>query len=667
MRQRVVRWGFRTVGWLSALVMCTHCGGVAEQDGPLEEAPPETRQAALEADCWTETVYEAFGSQRLGDTYVDPARPTSNFSDEDVLLVDGSPRLESYLKFGVENEDADFPIVGARLTLFARDGSRDGPALYRTSTGWSEETLTYAIRPAPQGEPLGDLGSVESDTSVEYDVSAAVRRSGEYAFALLPTSGDGVDFESSRSSHSPCPSLTLTRAVTFCSRQGTGGGLQWVQQYGGPGEERPMKLAAAPEGGWVISGGLYSAGDFGGGPLPSPVAFVLAKYGPQGQHIWSRGYPANSSNFTQVTLAGITVTPLGNVLVAGSYVGDPDLGTGRLPLTWGDVPGIFIAKFSPNGTPVWARGFFAGTPQVGSPQKAPARALAIATDATGSLHITGAFQGQLDLGGGPLASGATASGKEGLFVARFSWEGQHLWSRAHGGGAGGSEGQALTTDSTGAVLMAGVASPHSSNTRLGVQGPRTPFVAKYTAEGSLQWSRALNGAQAQMRGVVVRPGDAVAFTATFTGAFPFAGRTYSASLDDPYLSRTDIILGALSAAGSDQWGRQLGDPAVGDRAEQLAVDAQGRLTLTGLLASRSDLGAGPIGHPRAGAFFMARYAPDGSHVGSRGMRLNISSQLAVNAAGEALLSSDLEWPAWFEGTLYSPQGSNDVLLMKFAP
>ncbi|NOK35019.1 DNRLRE domain-containing protein [Corallococcus exercitus] len=670
MQGRAVRWGRRSLGWLSALVLCTHCGGVAEQEqaGPEAAAPPEAVKAApLATGCISETIYETFGSRREGDAYVDAARPTTNFGNDPLLLVDGSPQLASYMKFSVTNDDAYFPIVGATLNMSVLDGSTDGPALYRTSTGWSEDTLTWNTRPAPQGDPLGDLGNVESNTWVTYDVSAAVRSSGEYAFALLPTGGNGVDIESEESRNIG-PMLNLTRAITYCSRQGTGGALQGVWKYGGPGEEMPSAVAAAPDGGWVVAARFYTSGDFGGGPVNAPAYLVLAKYGPDGSHQWSRSYvPFVTGGVPDITVGGLAVTSLGNILIAGSYSGSPDLGTGALPATYGNMPGVFIAKYSPNGTPVWSKGFLAGTPQVGSLEKVPARALAVATDASGSLIVTGRFSGQMDLGGGVLDSGATVAGREALFVARFSWEGQHLWSRVHGAGNTGSEGQALATDSTGAVLLAGVASPHPTNTPLGVQGPRTPFVAKYSPTGALQWSRALNGGQGTMRGVVARPGDAVAFTATFTGSFPFAGRTYSASLDDPYLSRTDIILGALSAYGSDQWGRQLGDPQTGDRAFQLGVDGQGRLTLRGDLSAQVDLGGGPIGHPRYVSNFVSRYAADGSHLWSRGMDPNLTPVMAVNSAGETMIANHLFRTGTVEGTFHTANGPGDLLLLKLAP
>ncbi|MBN8232367.1 DNRLRE domain-containing protein [Corallococcus macrosporus] len=657
------------MGWLSALVLCTHCGGVAEQDGPGEPRPSGTASVESQAvSCPSETVYDTVGTQDRGDAYVDAAQPTVNFGEADLLLTDGSPRLESYLKFEVTHDDPNIPIVGARLRLFAVDGSTDGPALYRADNEWTEGTLTWNTRPALLGAPLGDLGAVENNSVVEYDVSTVVRSAGDYSFALIPTGGNGVDFESSESTYyMGGASLELTRAITFCARQGTGGALQGVRRYGGPGEEVPRGVAAAQDGGWVVAGRYYNSGDFGGGPLEPFGYLVLAKYGADGSHQWSRTYAPYPGSISEVNVGGLTVTPLGNILVVGSYTGSPDFGTGALPATWGYTPGLFIAKFSPNGTPVWSKGFLAGTPQVGSNTKAPIQGLAVATDAAGSLVVTGTFSGQVNLGGGVLDAGASASGVSALFVARFSWEGDPLWSRVHAAGSTGSEGQALATDSTGAVLLAGVASPHATNTVLGVQGPRTPFVAKYSATGTPLWSRALNGGRGSMRGVVSRPGDAVAFAADFGGTFSFAGRSYSAAPEGSQDGRTDVVLGALSASGSDQWGRQLGGPDKDD-VRRLAVDSQGRLTLAGYLGSQADLGGGLIGHPSYPTNYVARYAADGTHLWSRGLDIRLSLTMAGNGAGETLLVDQLDRTVQVDGTAYSPvDGSTDLLLLKLAP
>ena len=55
--------------------------------------------------------------------------------------------------------------------------------------------------------------------------------------------------------------------------------------------------------------------------------------------------------------------------------------------------------------------------------------LALASDASGNVIAAGTFRGQIDLGGGDLLGGA---GRE-VFLASFSAEGDHRWSRAFGG------------------------------------------------------------------------------------------------------------------------------------------------------------------------------------------------------------------------------------------
>jgi len=84
-------------------------------------------------------------------------------------------------------------VSKATLRLWVVDKSSNGPALYATTTGWSEDGLTWNSRPARMSGVLGDLGSVSSGAWVEYDVTAVVTGDGSYGFGLIPTSSDGFD------------------------------------------------------------------------------------------------------------------------------------------------------------------------------------------------------------------------------------------------------------------------------------------------------------------------------------------------------------------------------------------------------------------------------------------------------------------------------------------
>ena len=136
------------------------------------------------------------------DARVDAGLPDTNFGTTKALLVDETPvERQAYVRFDVTGLSGT--VESARLRLFAYDGSADGPAVAAAATDWDERTVTWSARPPTLGAALADTGAVATGTWLELDVTAAVTGNGAYAFALLPTSGDGVDMYSKDSPQPP--------------------------------------------------------------------------------------------------------------------------------------------------------------------------------------------------------------------------------------------------------------------------------------------------------------------------------------------------------------------------------------------------------------------------------------------------------------------------------
>jgi hypothetical protein len=131
------------------------------------------------------------------DARVEEEFATSNFGASSRLEIDGGSDLdtESYLRFTVSGLGG--PVQQALLRVYADDSSTDdGTAVYTTTTGWVENTITWANRPARGSGALDTVQELDSDTWVEYDVTAAIMGNGSYAFVLAALSDDGVDLSS---------------------------------------------------------------------------------------------------------------------------------------------------------------------------------------------------------------------------------------------------------------------------------------------------------------------------------------------------------------------------------------------------------------------------------------------------------------------------------------
>ncbi|SET82166.1 hypothetical protein SAMN05443572_103373 [Myxococcus fulvus] len=636
-------------GWLPILGMVVGCGGaVVETTGEPRLQGTELTAEAPPPGCEDLGAEYSPTWRPLDDSYVARDAPDTPHDTSEVLVSDGSPRQEAYLRFRVD-VGSTVNILQATLRLYAQDGSSNGPAVYATSPDWSAAALTWNNRPAPLGAPLANVGAIASGTFVEYDVTAHVTGNGLYSFALLPEVGDGADFVSSRHARydrSPTLRLRVREARLRCQHQGTGGNVTQVLRP----DTLPRGLATDGDGGFATVE-TYST-DTG-------MGMRLTRYGANGSQAWLRDFPGVGG---WATFGGIELTPLGNILLHGSFTGPVDFGTGPLSGTGAGMTGLFIAKFSPTGQLVWGKAFRAFVDEQGTPRQAYFGASDIATDANGSLIIVGGFRGRADLGGGTLDAGPFSQepiARRGMFLAKFSWEGTHLWSRAFAAGADWDTlGLSVATDSQGRVLVGGTT---SGTNELGSEAWKTPFIARFLSTGESDWVRRLEGALGNITGVAVLPGDAVAFSGDVRGTFTFAGT----SLSNP-TENSDGVLGVLESSSADRWGRLYGG-IFAERVAGLFVDAQGNLMTGGVFDYETDLGGGTLNPYQAseGSPFIVSHGPDGTHRWSRavGEGLNLSL-LGLTSSGDALFGGYLEDGEVIrvDQTEYSVEGGKGLIL-----
>jgi hypothetical protein len=663
-----------------ALIPTSRAGAVfLSREASAPERRPQlvvtvTPELPAPAGCMlrTDTYYRV--SNTLVDAFVSQSEPERNFGSEPTLRTDGVPRQESYLRFDVDT--GGLAVRQAWLELQATSVTTNGPRLYRTLSQWTEKSLTWNTRPSLAESPVGNLGVISANTRVAYELTGTVMDSGRHSFGLVAESGDSVAFASSEGSADGAPSLHyLLESPSFCTYHGTGGGLTgWVRQHGGSGPEELDALARHPEGGFV------AAGRFGGAAFPAYEGLALARHSATGSLLWSRVVATE-----KVHAYHLTVTPQGNLLVVGLYYGAPDLGTGPLPFIPEEEPwaGLFIAEFSAQGEGVWARGF-ASRGDLGQYQLVVPYGMA--TDASGGLLVTGIFSGQMNLGGSVLHSNAFDrtghSWGRGGFVARFSSEGQHLWSRAFQSGKeeadeGWIYGSTVSADEAGNVLVGGAASTWT-DLGDGRLGQRAPFIAKYSPEGSLLWRRVFRGAYGQVAQVRPQGLGRIAFTGNFGGRFSFAGERYVGG--DPGASYPDVpntngFLGALTEAGEDVWLSSVGT-GTGFRLwfTELAVGEDGALTVSGQGEDVFELGGGPLGFSmgfspffstRRG--FVARYSPLGQHQWSRAFDAQRDFKAVLQPGGAVLLGASLSWAFELEGAPRTPWGPSDLLYLRLEP
>ncbi|MBI4703197.1 MAG: hypothetical protein HY744_18935, partial [Deltaproteobacteria bacterium] len=326
--------------------------------------------------------------------------------------------------------------------------------------------------------------------------------------ACLAAKTDGVDGECSLVPAGTDPNGSCGLAE-LCGGAGACANVHaWSKSFGGSSVAHAMSIAVDATGNVLLTGRALGPTDFGGGPLGFAGGFdvYVAKLAPGGDHLWSKrfGGPALDDGF------GVAADADGNVLLTGTFMGTVDFGGG--PLVSADSFDAFVLKFDSNGNHVWSKRF-------GGPNWDWGTALGV--DGTGNVLLTGAFQGAIDFGGGPLA----AAGDWDIFVAKLDPNGNHVWSKRFGGPAFDMP-RSISLDAGGNLLLAGEfekALDFGGGPLLSA-GDRDVFVAKLDPNGNHVWSKRFGGSGSDgaesvatdLAGNVLLPG-------AFPGAVDFGG------------------------------------------------------------------------------------------------------------------------------------------------
>ncbi len=294
----------------------------------------------------------------------------------------------------------------------------------------------------------------------------------------------------------------------FLAKYSTSGSHLWSKRFGASSDDAGYAVAVDSDGNVVLTGCFGGTVDFGGGPITSSATINLfvAKYTPEGTHLWSKKFLNNSANVGY----GLAVDANNNILVTGYFMGKIDFGGGIL--TSAGLSDIFVVKLTSSGTYLWARRFGAARDDMG---------YAIAVDPTGNVAVTGSYGFYpVDLGGGPL----TNAGMDDAFVAVYSADGSHVWSRGLGSSVV-DRAYDIAMDSFGDVVVTGSfrSTVDFGGGPLASAGYDDIFVAKYLGtDGSHLWSKRFGSSSEDIGyGLAVAPSDKIAVTGIFNGTVDF--------------------------------------------------------------------------------------------------------------------------------------------------
>jgi hypothetical protein len=195
----------------------------------------------------------------------------------------------------------------------------------------------------------------------------------------------------------------------FVAKLDGAGNHLWSRRFGDSLNQVGADVKVDASGDIYVTGWFEGTVDFGGGALTSAGGYdvFIAKFDEDGNHVWSQRFGDASEQYGNNRVA---VDASGNIIVMGRFGGNVNFG-GRTLTSLGSYD-IFVAKFNGGGSHVWSQRF-------GNESELYIwNEWSIAADASDNVVMAGAFEGNMDCGGGALQS----AGSHDVFVATFGPE-----------------------------------------------------------------------------------------------------------------------------------------------------------------------------------------------------------------------------------------------------
>jgi hypothetical protein len=280
---------------------------------------------------------------------------------------------------------------------------------------------------------------------------------------------------------------------------------------------------------------------------------------------------------------------------------------------------------------------------------------AVVTNEAGDIFVAGTFVGDFMLGPDLLSYGNTD-----IFLARISPAGEVIWARDIGGGNVDTV-EDLAIDSKGDLILTGWFTGSTSiggTAMAGNGGSWEVYLAKYDQDGDPIWGKLLSGPGSnEGLAVAVGPEDSIYLAGAFEQTWSLAGKSLAAAGTDAYLAR-------FTADGDAVWSLGVGG-ASGDRANGVAVDGEGNVTITGSVGSFVDFDPGAGTKQGGPGLFVAQYSPQGQYRWHL-VRSNGSGQSVVaNPAGQLYVVGNLTGSVNLGGGNHKfVGGGSDGFLMK---
>jgi hypothetical protein len=500
------------------------------------------------------------------------------------------------------------------------------------------------------------------------------------------------------------PLTSSGNADGFIVRYDAAGTASWGDASGGPASETAWAITADNAGNYWIGGFFVGLLNLGGNTIHlagSGGDGYLARYSSAGAVTQTRLLPG--SGLEMVT--GVDTDATGQPVFSGTTTGNATVGTGPNAVAVTNVaPGTmdtFVAHLDGAGAPLSV-----------DAAKGPADDLFRRPniDSAGVIRTAGWYSGSTAIGSGSRSTSLTSAGGDDVIVARYGLNQAPVASAATVGALDGiglpivlaatdPDGDTLhyaITTGPASGALSGVAPNVTYTANPGFSGPDA-FTFTVTddfggsssaivtvnvtlgppvAGSGLLWAKSINGPFAQSADASSVDAAGNVYTVgsfNWSAAFGSGGSAVTLTSTGGY----DNYLAKHDKFGAFLWARRFGGP-LDDTATGVAVDAAGRVTVTGSYKATATFGQGAQTTTKTSSggteIYVAQYDTSGilQWVVSQGSAEDDTGHsVAADAAGNTYVSGDFRGFGVFgpapTPTIITTAGGLDSFVAKYAP
>jgi hypothetical protein len=285
----------------------------------------------------------------------------------------------------------------------------------------------------------------------------------------------------------------------------------------------------------------------------------------------------------------------GNIFVTGYFSGTCVIpNSGGMTITSAGQSDIVIAKFTPEGTPIWFK-------TIGAAQSE--EAVDITTDAAGNIYVVGSFSLPVDMNPAPGANNVFTLNPYALldvFILKLDNNGNFVWAKKIAS-AGDEEAAAVTIDEQGNLIHVGYFkgtvdfNPGTAvNNLTAASGYYDCFIQKLSSDGNFIWAKKIGGTgDDYLNAVTIGVNNSILLGGAFKGTADFDPSTSSYNLVSAGLF--DAYLCSLTQDGNFMWAKRYGADNDDDVRDIILTDSKNIYVTGGYLGNVNFNGTNPNG------------------------------------------------------------------------